>query len=93
MAHTVEVGSHWRLLNSTMGDVKSVAIHSLVEWLTSLAHILKTTPLPLYQTNYVRRFARGMYFDGKLLASCSQYGASLTPTSTILKVTRDIVSC
>ena len=44
---TSKVGSHWWLLNPAMGDVKLVAVHPLVEWLSGFTHILETTLITL----------------------------------------------
>ena len=37
-----KVGGHRWLLNPAMGDVRSMAVHSLVEWLSRFTHILET---------------------------------------------------
>ena len=43
-----EVGRHRRFVNSTMCDIETVAVHSIVERLSGFSHILETTPPALY---------------------------------------------
>ena len=82
-----------------MDDDKSVAIHSFVKWLSRFMHILETTPPKLYQINDSAGFARRVYSDGELFASCFtnkhicglQYGAGLARVSIVWAVVRCLV--
>ena len=78
-----------------------MAVDSQVDWMSSLANILKTTPLTFYQVNYVLSYTIGIYFNGEALVShiagkCisdMQHKASLAPTCIIVNVDKDSVSC
>ena len=52
-----------------MYDVKVVAIHPKTEWLSSLTHILETTPPTLIKVNHIRCFARGAHLHNEKITS------------------------
>ena len=85
---TAKVFRHCWHLSATMSDVKSLVIHSFVERLSRLTHILETIPPAFYQVNDIVSFAS--YFASK--RTCDfQYGAGLVMASTAGTITRYLI--
>ena len=95
---TVEMCDHWRFLSSSVHNIEAMAIHSAVQGLFRLTHVLKTTPPALYQIHNVGSFAGGTHPKEKSLAYCftgkhihgQKDQASFAPICHTAKVARDI---
>ena len=79
-----KVGSNWKFLSPTVGNLKSLAIHTSVEQLSGFTHILETTPLAFVVLQVVHNF------NVELIISCTsgesthlpQHGVGLAPPCT-----------
>ena len=77
-----KVSVHWWLLNPAVWDVKSVAVHSLLEWLSRFTHILETTPPTHYHINDIACLTWCMYSGGEAFS----YYILLTSTFAVFSM-------